>query len=228
MSISLDDLEELEAMSDFSASSDSEEAQSTTSSDANSDFGGEGDGDSTESSDDDDPEEDDDDSTSGSDEDEDDADAAAGSAGPGESGESDGDWVQSSDEDSSVASRTAAVSREEGSNAAVHSAEFAQAAMGKHVVDESSVRLDPMEQGVGEVSSDQAIRILAKTPFARSEGEMGELLEWVLSVRFFQENARSSFVRCIPPAKAHIHALDRAATSSPVPCCRCAGRYAER
>ena len=47
---------------------------------------------------------------------------------------------------------------------------------------------------VQSVAPDQAMKVLAKNTFARSEADMAVLLEWVLSVKFFQENARSSFV----------------------------------
>ncbi len=213
MSITLDDLEELEAMSDFSASSDSEEAHSATGSDAGSGFDSESDGDSAESSDADDEDELDgggDDSTSESDGD---GDATMGSAGSGASG--DGDWAQSSDDDNSEVRDSD--SSEEGTDTAA-----------QIVDDESIVRLNSMERDTGKVSADQAIHILAQTPFTRSEGEMEELLEWVLSVRFFQENARSSFVRDSPPARARLYLQFPAAVSSPALCGRCAGRYARR
>ena len=47
----------------------------------------------------------------------------------------------------------------------------------------------------GQTLALRAAQHLAKQPLQRTGADLDELLEWVLSVRFFRDNARSSFMR---------------------------------
>ena len=191
MSITLDDLEELEAMSDFSDSMESSDAEedheqlSAASSDARSEFSAESTGTSAQS---DDEYRSDLDSASYSSEDGDDAmtgHAASEASGGGSASSSDGSASDSNDDvgDGSADGTAVGVDSRAASDTQ------------KQLAPQSHERPQYPEP---EVSSDCAIRILAQTPFARSEADMDQLLEWVLSVKFFQDNARSSFVRDCP------------------------------
>lgn len=193
MSIALGDLEELEAMSDFSDVSDSEEARSEhqygTGSTTGSDFSGD-----SESSDDGGGGGDDDGKVRGSTpvSYENDGEGSAGSEESGESGESAGSSDDYSDEDRGNSS----YSNEDDGDAVMSAfASSAQPDVRKQAVNQSIKGPDHINPAARDVSSDQAIQILSKRTFARSDADAEQLLEWVLSVRFFQENARSSFVR---------------------------------
>lgn len=184
MSMTLDDLEELEAMSEFSDFSGSSESGSdhaewaTGSSSINSS------GSDSEARD------------SESDSDVDASNTAAGDAEAADSAyfagrradyDSDGDSVFTDSEDTGGAVGDVAGPAKSG--------------VQMQMMDEAVRQRNHVKPNSVEVTSDHAIEILAKTPFARSKLETDRLLEWVLSVRFFQESARSSFVREYPSSR---------------------------
>lgn len=185
MSIALGDLEELEAMSDFSASSEGahSERRYGTGSATSSDFSGD-----SESSDDDGGAK-----TRGSTPNSYDNDGE-GSVGSEESDAS-GELAESSDDDADEDRDNSSDSSEDDDDAAMSTVASAQSDVRKHVAIQSIKGAAHANQASRDVSSDQAIQILSKNTFARSDADAEALLEWVLSVRFFQENARSSFVR---------------------------------